>query len=88
MNPPQITEAEYLRQLMSSSAPHSCTNCTGMFFKQVFTIRSVSKLFTGQLEDSLVPLPMWRCDDCGTPVEKLKLPEATKETPKSSIITE
>lgn len=86
----QASEAEYLRQLMANSKPHTC-ECGGVFFKQVFNIRSVSKIIAGTPDDAMMPIPMWRCDDCGAPVEQLQIPEGKKENPpkpSSTIITE
>lgn len=88
MSQPQITEAEYVRQLMANSKEVACT-CGSLFFKQVVTMRSVSRIFTGGAQDTLVPLPMFRCDDCGKPVEQMQIPDTKKVEPKkSSIITD
>lgn len=87
----QLTEAQYLQQMMANSKPYSCETCGGMYFKQVTTIRVISKVFTGGATDSLAPLPMFRCDDCGAPVQKLAIPEpnaAKQSAPPSNIITE
>jgi hypothetical protein len=43
----------------------TCENCGSKFFKEVVLIKKVSKLLTGSLEDTLVPFPTYRCDDCG-----------------------
>lgn len=80
-------EAQYLQQMMANSKPYVCEVCGGKFFKQVVVMRVISKIFTGSPTDSLAPLPMFRCDDCGSPVKKLEIPEAPKP-PATSIITE
>jgi len=85
MNPGQMTEAEYLRQIMNNSKPHIC-ECGGTFFKQVFTMRTVSKIFSGTPADAMIPIPMWRCDDCGTPVKQLEVEETKPNPPKSNLI--
>ena len=50
-----------------------CESCGSMYFKEVVMIKRVSKLFTGALEDTLVPFPTYRCDDCGHVNEDFKL---------------
>jgi len=42
-----------------------CDKCGGMYFKEVVLIKKVPKLLTGSSEDTLVPFPTYRCDDCG-----------------------
>ena len=42
-----------------------CESCGSMYFKEIVLIKKVSKLYTGSLEDTLVPFPTYRCDDCG-----------------------
>ena len=36
-----------------------------MYFKEVVLIKKVPALMTGSKEDTLVPFPTYRCDDCG-----------------------
>ena len=42
-----------------------CDECSGMFFKEVTLIKKVSGKLTGTDEDTIVPFPTYRCDDCG-----------------------
>jgi uncharacterized Zn finger protein len=42
-----------------------CEICDGIFFKEVVIIKKVPKLLTGSSNDTLVPFPTYRCDDCG-----------------------
>lgn len=42
-----------------------CEICDGIFFKEVVLIKKVPKLLTGSSNDTLVPFPTYRCDDCG-----------------------
>jgi hypothetical protein len=55
-------------QLLSQSTPEVCSNCDGRFFAQTFMFRRVSKILVGSPQDQLVPIPVFRCDDCGTPI--------------------
>jgi uncharacterized Zn finger protein len=50
-----------------------CESCGSMYFKEIVLIKKVSKLYTGSLEDTLVPFPTYRCDDCGHVNEDFKL---------------
>ena len=45
--------------------PMICTECGGMYFKQVMCINKVSRCLTGQDKDTVYPVPVFRCDDCG-----------------------
>lgn len=42
-----------------------CEKCGSKFFKEVVLIKRVPKLLTGASEDTLVPFPTYRCDNCG-----------------------
>lgn len=43
----------------------ACESCGSQYFKEVFLLKKVSKILTGSMEDTLVPFPIQRCDDCG-----------------------
>ena len=42
-----------------------CEKCKSKYFKEVVLIKKVPKLLTGSGEDTRVPCPSYRCDDCG-----------------------
>ena len=42
-----------------------CEECDSIYFKEVTMIKKVNKLLTGSSEDTIVPFPTYRCDDCG-----------------------
>ena len=44
-----------------------------IIFKEVVMIKKVNKLLTGSQEDTIVPFPSYRCDDCGHVNEEFKL---------------
>jgi uncharacterized Zn finger protein len=50
-----------------------CEECGGIYFKEVVMIKKVNKLLTGSSEDTIVPFPTYRCDDCGHVNEEFKL---------------
>ena len=52
--------------------PITCAECGGMYFRQGMAINKVSKLLTGSDKDTMVPVPVFRCDDCGFIPEEFK----------------
>ncbi len=52
--------------------PVICKECRGMYFRQVMAINKVSKFLTGQDKDTMVPVPVFRCDDCGAIPEEFQ----------------
>tara|TARA_R110000796_G_scaffold126380_2_gene241155 strand:- start:996 stop:1208 length:213 start_codon:yes stop_codon:yes gene_type:complete len=56
----------------SDLKPMICTECTGMYFRQVMCINKVSRFLTGQDKDTVYPVPVFRCDDCGAVPEEFQ----------------
>lgn len=54
--------------LMKNSSVEACTKCEGFFFEQVLTFRRIPGVVTGDVKDQLIPIPLFRCADCGTPI--------------------
>ena len=50
----------------------TCEECDSKYFKEVVMIKKVSKLLTGSDKDTMVPIPVFRCDDCGFIPEEFK----------------
>ena len=50
-----------------------CSECNCIYFNEVVMIKKVKKLLTGSSEDTIVPFPTYRCDDCGHVNEDFKL---------------
>ena len=42
-----------------------CENCGGKYFRQVNAFKRVSALISSSGKEQIVPLPTFRCDDCG-----------------------
>lgn len=61
-----------------------CDNCGSIYFREVIYIKKVSKIITGTSEDTIVPFPIYRCDDCNhvnegfNPFEEVKNTESDK----------
>ncbi len=68
------------QMLLTQSKPEVCPNCDGNFFKQTFMFRRVSKILVGAPQDQLIPIPVFRCDDCGTPIGDM-VPDDNDDTP-------
>lgn len=75
-------------QIMKHSSEITCKECGCMFFKQVVSLRRVSKLILAAPTDQVMPIPIFRCDDCGAPLQNLidEEPEPTNdEKPTSNL---
>ena len=55
-----------------------CENCGGRFFKQVQAFKRVSALVSPTGKEQIIPVPTYRCDDCGYINEEFR-PIAGKE---------
>jgi len=42
-----------------------CESCGSIYFREVIYLKKVSKIMTGDGEDTTVPFPIYKCDDCG-----------------------
>jgi uncharacterized Zn finger protein len=61
MNPNQQVTME----MMKNATELKCEDCQNNTFEEVLKIRKLSKLFTGQPKDTLIPIPMFACKKCG-----------------------
>jgi uncharacterized Zn finger protein len=57
-----------------------CERCGNTFFKEVVILKKVSKILTGASEDTLVPFPTYKCDECGHVNEDFKLFDDSEES--------
>ena len=56
-NQPNINPAD--------AEPMICSNCSGMYFRQVQAFKRLSGLLSPTGKEQIVPVPVFRCDDCG-----------------------
>ena len=42
-----------------------CENCGGRFFSQVHAFKRVPAILSQSGKEEIVPIPTFRCDDCG-----------------------
>lgn len=43
----------------------SCEKCGSVYFREVIYLKRVPGLMTGSPEDTTVPFPIYKCDECG-----------------------
>jgi predicted nucleic acid-binding Zn ribbon protein len=55
---------------MTNTKPVICQNCNGEFFKSSTMFRTASRILLGTPEDQIIPIPVFRCDDCGEVLEE------------------
>ena len=61
-----------------------CESCGSIYFREVIYIKKVSKILTGAPEDTTVPFPIYKCDECGHINEGFN-PFETPEKPKLNL---
>lgn len=52
-------------EMLKNATEMICENCKNDTFIEVLKIRKLSKLYTGQQKDTLIPIPMFACSKCG-----------------------
>lgn len=70
-------------QYVSESRPLICSTCSGALFTPVMMFRRISKLLTGSPVDTIFPVEVFRCSDCGDVLTELlptNLPNDNKES--------
>ena len=50
---------------ISATTEIKCEECESKFFVEAYMIRKASKLLTGAEQDTIIPIPVMRCADCG-----------------------
>ena len=54
-----------MRVPLDDSKEVSCEKCGHEIFVQGFKIRKISGILTGSSEDTMIPIPVFICNDCG-----------------------
>jgi len=52
-----------------------CEMCENETFQEVLSFKRVNKLLTGAAQDTLVPIPIYKCDKCGHINAEFAMPE-------------
>ncbi len=71
MNLNQLTP----QMLMQNSKAEVCTGCGGKLFVPCVAIRRISRVYTGEQADGIVPMQLFACKDCGMPIEDMLPPD-------------
>ena len=50
---------------ISQTTPVLCEECKGGYFEQALVIRRVSAILTGQGKPGFIPIPIFKCSECG-----------------------
>jgi len=50
---------------LDQTTPVECEQCGGLFFSEAVHIRKASGLLTGTGKSSYIPIPVFRCLECG-----------------------
>ena len=58
--------------------------CGGKVFMSGFRFKKLSRLVTGQAQDSIIPIEMYLCTQCGKALQEL-LPLELRDTPTSIV---
>lgn len=53
------------QEILRNATDVKCEKCESLDFKKVMRFKKVSKLLTGDTEDSLIPLSVIVCAKCG-----------------------
>ena len=53
-----------------------CEQCESKFFRQVQAFKRVSALLSQTGKEQIVPVPTFRCDECGYVNEEFRIPES------------
>ena len=49
----------------NQTTPVLCEECGSPYFEQALVIRKVAGLLTGQRDHSFIPIPVFKCSECG-----------------------
>ena len=50
---------------INQTTPVLCDECNGTYFDQALIIRKASGFLTGQTKPSYIPIPVFKCTECG-----------------------
>lgn len=61
----QQSQQQVTLEMMKNATEMKCEECGNDTFQEVLKIRKLSKLYTGQSKDTIIPIPMFACTKCG-----------------------
>ena len=72
MNAPKLNVS------LDKTLPIVCDECGNQTFTEAVILREVSRFLTGQMQDGLVPIPVFACTKCGHVNDKFMPAELKK----------
>jgi len=60
---------------IKSTTPITCSECESEYFSEALMLRKASRLITGSVKDTIIPIKMMRCADCGNVNDEFKINE-------------
>ena len=72
MNAPKLNVS------LDKTLPITCDECGNETFTEAVILREVSRFLTGQMQDGLVPIPVFACTKCGHVNDKFMPAELKK----------
>lgn len=73
-----MNQQPQLNVSLDKTTPITCDECGNTTFQEVVILRTVSKFLTGQMQDGLIPIPVFACSSCSHVNEKF-MPEELKK---------
>lgn len=64
---------------LDKTTPIVCDACGNHTFTEAVILREVSKFLTGQMQDGIIPIPVFACIICGHVNEKFMPAELKKD---------
>lgn len=58
-------DQQQMMKYLKDATDIKCEECGSLYFKEVLRIKRISKLLTGEQKDTVVPLPVICCAECG-----------------------
>lgn len=70
-----MDQAQQLASALSHSTGITCQSCENDTFVEVTYLRKISKMLTGNKDDTLIPVPTFACAKCFTVNDEFKMKE-------------
>jgi predicted Zn-ribbon and HTH transcriptional regulator len=70
-----MEQSQQLTNALSNSTAIVCQSCQNPTFIEVTYLRKISKILTGNKDDTLIPVPTFACSKCGCVNDEFKLNE-------------
>ncbi len=64
---------------ISKGVTLQCGQCDGIIFKQSLILKKINKLAIGAVQDAIVPIQVFRCEECGAIIPDLLPIELQRE---------